>query len=121
MQQGGERSKPTCLYYTHKYTHTHTHTHTHTCTSMHHAVSYMPPLPVTAHYDQYKFMQQLLEMDRCRPEKATAGMLPGSLRHIESPVNLRVWRQSLSTHPDQQFAQHILKDLEEAFRIGLQH
>ena len=60
-------------------------------------------------------------MDKCRPDEATCHKLPDKLKHIESPVNLRVWQQALSTHPDQQFAQHILKGLEEGFRIGFQH
>ena len=97
------------------YTHTCTYTHTHTLTL---TQSYIMQSHTCLHC---KVMQQLLEMDRSRPEKATAGMLPGSLRHSESPVNQRVWRQSLSTHPDQQFAQYILKGLEEGFRIRFQH
>ena len=43
------------------------------------------------------------------------------LRHIESPIRVNVWHQSLTEHPDQRFVQYMLKGLEESFRIGFQY
>ena len=94
--------------HSHLYTHTHTHTHTQTHAS-------------PARDAQYKYSSQLLELDMCRPVEVKGGMLPMKLRHIESPIRVNVWRQSLTEHPDQRFVQYMLKGLEEGFRIGFQY
>ena len=67
------------------------------------------------------FSQQLLELDKCRPAEASCDTLPKKLRHIESPLRVGVWKQSLSEHPDEQFAHYILKGLGEGFRTGFQY
>ena len=64
-------------------------------------------------------MQQLLELDRCRPPSQHE--LQDQLRHIETPVRLSVWQEALANHPDQSFAKYILNGLKEGFRIGFNH
>ena len=64
-------------------------------------------------------MQQLLELDQCRPPRKHE--LQDQLRHIETPVRLAVWQEALANHPDQRFASYILKGLEEGFRVGFNH
>ena len=76
---------------------------------------------ITAQNVRYIFSQQLLELNKCRPAEASCDTLPKKLRHIESPLRVGVWKQSLSEHPDQQFAHYILKGLGEGFRIGFQY
>ena len=98
----------TASFHLHNLMHTLAHTHTHT------------PL-ITAQNARYKFSQQLLELDKCRPAEASCDTLPEKLRHIESPLRVGVWKQLLSEHPDQQFAHYILKGLVEGFRIGFQY
>ena len=107
-------------------THISMHLHTHACV-WYHTCAFTPAHThthtqyISAHCDQYKYLQQLLELDKCRPVEATSKMLPDKLKHIKSPIRLRVWRQSLALYPDQQFAQYILKGLEEGFRIDFHY
>ena len=108
-----------CTHNVHKHPHTHTHTQERNNNSRSHLYTHTPldSAPST----QYKYSQQLLELDKCRPAEATCSMLPDKLQHIESPIRLSIWRQSLATHPDQHFVQYILKGLENGFRIGFQY
>lgn len=73
-----------------------------------------------AHQGQYRYLYQLQELDSYKPER-TNTLLPAELKHIEYPVNLEVWHQALSSHPDQHFFQYILSGLKEGLRIGFQH
>ena len=102
------QGRHTASIHLHNLMHTLAHAHTHI------------PL-TTAQNAQYEYSQHLLELDKCRPAEASCSTLLEKLRHIESPIRVRVWKQSLSEHPDQQFAHYILKGLEEGFRIGFQY
>ena len=77
------------------------------------------PTGLAADQGQYTYTAQLLELDSCRPE-IPAGLSP-ALEHIQTPARLDIWKQELAGHPDQRFAEFILKGLSSGFRIGFQH
>ena len=64
---------------------------------------------------------QLLGLDSCRPVECQATTRSDALKHVESPVQLEVWKAALASHPDQRFAEFIIDGLGQGFRIGFQH
>lgn len=61
-------------------------------------------------------MQQLLEIDSCRPDHRLDHT--AQMKHIQTSVRLPVWQAILAGHPDKQFSSYVLKGLQEGFRIG---
>ena len=56
-------------------------------------------------------------MEECRSTYPSPP-LPQSAWRITTPLNSGVWSAMLADHPDKQFANYILKGIEQGFRIG---
>ena len=67
----------------------------------------------------YAYISQLLALDNCRPLHARH--LPPYLLQVTTPLLLGTWRNELKLHPDQQFADFILRGIESGFRIGFRY
>jgi len=67
----------------------------------------------------YPYMEQLLKLDACRPQK-TSG-LPQPMNSIHTPLDRREWDWLLQRHPDQRFRSYIVEGLREGFRVGFNH
>lgn len=65
----------------------------------------------------YKYAEDLLGLDRCTPLQSNAEV-PEPLTHTVSPLKLRAWEKALATHPDVEYAQYLLRGIQEGFRIG---
>ena len=65
---------------------------------------------------QYKYTDQLLELEACSSDSNEA--LPAYLCQVVTPLKLEAWRKVLSSYPDQRFATYILRGIEQGFRIG---
>lgn len=66
--------------------------------------------------EKYPYMAQLKALDACHPLKCTP--VCTELKRIVSPLQVEVWEQELSNHPDQQFAAYIIAGIRYGFRIG---
>ena len=62
---------------------------------------------------QYRYTEQLLALEQHRPQELQLWFPRGP-----SPLQVEVWCQRLSTHPDQRFALYIVQGIMEGFRIG---
>ena len=67
----------------------------------------------------YAYTSQLLALEKCRPGQAR--QLPPCLLKITTPLKLDTWREELKFYPDQQFAEYILRGIENGFRIGFRY
>ena len=67
----------------------------------------------------YKYTDQLLELDSCRP--LVQADLPTAFKHIQTPAIAAVWEEALAGHPDRQFVSYVLQGWNQGFRIGFQH
>ena len=67
----------------------------------------------------YLYMEDLQRMDACRPSKAPP--IRVELSRIATPLKIEIWREELRAHPDQVFAQYLVRGLEQGFRIGYRH
>lgn len=67
----------------------------------------------------YKYMDDLLRMDHCRPEVPTR--LPTAMEQILTPLNWREWDRCLMAHPDQRFRTYIVEGIRYGFRIGFNY
>ena len=56
-------------------------------------------------------------LDACRGQGRQA--LPCSLSTIVTPMIEDKWEEELHNHPDQGFAEYILKGIKEGFRVGI--
>ena len=63
---------------------------------------------------RYRYMRDLMDLDRCRPLSETAPRWPRGSTPIRLPALLPI----LQCHPDQAFAAYIFDGLSQGFRIG---
>lgn len=71
---------------------------------------------------RYRYMADLLALDRCRPHQSTAKTQPaGAGGFGPSTINLPAWRASFLSYPDSRDTRHILRGLENRFRIGFDY
>ena len=67
-------------------------------------------------YEEYVYTRDSLLMEECRSTYPSLP-LPQSAQRITTPLNSGVWSAMLADHPDKQFANYILKGIEQGFRI----
>ena len=67
----------------------------------------------------YKYIEDLLKFDSCRPVCALA--LPEEYSTITTPLKVSVWEHQLRNHPDKNFVRYILAGIHQGFRLGFQH
>jgi len=70
-------------------------------------------------HGEYRYTAQLLELDSCRLQ-GLGGLSP-AMSHIHTPTKVKVWKQELAGHPDQQFAGFIVQGLSTGYWVGFQH
>ncbi len=63
---------------------------------------------------QYRYMRDLLSLDRCRPQTVSAPVWPTGPTQISLPALLR----AMHCHPDQAFSANIFEGLSRGFRVG---
>ena len=64
--------------------------------------------------------QKLLRLEECKPRATDKEpTLPTTCRRVTSPLQLEFWRGQLAGHPDNDFAEFIVRGIEHGFRIGL--
>ena len=68
---------------------------------------------------RYIYMKSLRELDACRPIDPVA--VPPQVQVIATPLRIESWRAELRQHPDQEFAQFLVRGLERGFRIGFRY
>ena len=66
------------------------------------------------HAGCYHYMEDLLALEQARQTQAPAH----SIGRAASPLHSQAWEAGLSTYPDQQFAQFLLRGIRDGFRIG---
>jgi len=64
----------------------------------------------------YAYISQLIALDNCRPLHARH--LPPCMLQVTTPLQLGMRCDELKLHPDQLFANYILRGIESGFRIG---
>ena len=62
----------------------------------------------------YQYTAHLLALDGYRP----IGPPDHSISEISTPLNITAWERALADHPDKLFAQYLIQDLINGFRIG---
>ena len=67
----------------------------------------------------YPYMGDLHKLDACRPPGDTP--IPAELRAISTPLWSAVWEEELRAHPDREFAQFLVRGLNDGFQIGFQY
>ena len=85
------------------------------------------PVPYTGRVGQefhgeggcYIYMGDLCELDSCIPLDPSP--IPPALQTIATPLKRAAWAWELCLHPDQEFADFILRGLERGFRIGFDY
>ena len=60
---------------------------------------------------KYKYMDQT----------APAQPAPGPLGGLSTPLKLAQWEESLKGHPDQEFAQYLVRGIRDGFRIDFNY
>ena len=68
---------------------------------------------------QYKYMDDLLALDACRPTFRV--QLPARASTITTPLKLDAWAELLARHPDKVFVAYILEGIQLGFRIGFDY
>ena len=68
---------------------------------------------------KYVYMSHLRTLARRIPPSPTS--LPESLVLINSPLRVGEWRALLSSHPDEEFREYLLRGMVERFRIGFDY
>ena len=67
----------------------------------------------------YSYRGDLCKLDACRPPGDTP--IPAELRVISTPLRSAVWEEELQAPPDREFAQFLVRGLNDGFRIGFQY
>ena len=70
-------------------------------------------------YGRYLYTGDLIQMDRCVQGSLT--VVPPILASISTPLQREAWAAELRAHPDQEYAQFIVKGIEHGFRIGFDY
>jgi len=70
-------------------------------------------------YGCYLYTGDLIQMDRYVQGSPTA--VPPILASISTPLQCEAWAAELRAHPDQEYAQFIVKGIEHGFRIGFDY
>ena len=78
-----------------------------------------PECRVTAQATHEDYTQQLQALASRLP--ITLCSLPLDVQDIVSPLKADVWAQELASHPNQPFSDHIIRGLQEGFRIGFNY
>ena len=69
--------------------------------------------------DRYRYMDDLLLLDACRPSAPVR--LPCGLSGVDTPLDWREWDRCLASHPDQQFRAYIVAGIRDGFRVGFDY
>ena len=78
-----------------------------------------PRMFFPAEPDVYRYMEDLLKLDACRPPSnwRTNENLSGSV----SPLRWEVWDDFLESYPDQRFRDYIVDGIRAGFRVGFNY
>ena len=71
------------------------------------------------HAGGYKYMEDLLYLDGCRPVVPRAW--PASMRRVSSPLHQQEWDRGLRSHSDQRFRKYIVEGVQFGFRVGFNY
>ena len=63
---------------------------------------------------RYRYMSDLLNLDRCRPHAASAPVWPTG----PTPISLPALLPAMHCHPNQAFSAYIFEGLSQGFRVG---
>ena len=66
----------------------------------------------------YKYMEDLLKLDGCRPNGKSPAWL-GS--EVTTPLVWEEWNDALRHHPDQRFRTYITEGIRNGFRLGFKY
>ena len=68
---------------------------------------------------RYQYTHELLQFDSCRPTAKVE--LPPIATAITTPLRVDRWQLALRGHPDQQFAEYIVRGISTGFRVGFNY
>ena len=62
-------------------------------------------------------MADLISLDQCQP-LVGEGSVQKQLGGVFTPLKLEHWESLLTSHPDKEYVNYLLKGIREGFRIG---
>ena len=68
--------------------------------------------------DQYRYMEDLLDLESHWGPTLNLGLLFPHLSHISTPVNTTEWQSRLTAYLDHRLAEYLLQEFSRGFRVG---
>ena len=68
--------------------------------------------------DQYRYMEDLLDLESHWGPTLNLGLLSPHLSHISTPVNTTEWQSRLTAYLDHRLAEYLLQEFSRGFRVG---